>query len=77
MSERTNVRVEFPLGRMPTEPEMRQMLRDSFKEAKKIIGPGKVLGIVSRAVAENRETGQPVFLVTLACLAPEALQNPN
>ncbi len=74
MSERRNVQVRFPLGRVPTSDEMRKMLRDSFAEAQKIIGPGKVLGIVSRAVAEDRETGQPVFLVTLACLAPEALQ---
>lgn len=76
MSERRNVCVEFPLAKMPNRVEYRTMLKESFKEAKKLIGPGQVLGIASTAMAENRETGQPTFLVTLACLVPEALQ-PN
>lgn len=74
MSERTEVVVEFPLAKVPSDDEMRRMLKDSFKEAKKLIGPGTVLGIVSRAIAENKETGQPVLLVKLAVTAPEALQ---
>lgn len=74
MSERTEVMVEFPLARVPSDTDLRQMLRDSFKEAKKIIGPGTVHGIVSRAIAENKETGQTVLLVKLAVTAPEALQ---
>lgn len=74
MSERTEVVVEFPLNRAPNAAELRSLCKQGFGEAKKLIGPGKVLGIVSTATAADRKTGGPVLLVKYAVTAPESLQ---
>lgn len=74
MSERTTVVVEFPLARVPSSVELRQLCKQGFTEAKRLVGPGRVLGITSTAVATSRDTGGPVLLVKYAVDAPEALQ---
>ena len=74
MSERTQVVVEMPLARMPNAEEGRDLLRQAFGEAKKLVGPGRVLGIVSRAFGVHRITSQPTLIVTFAVEAPESLQ---
>lgn len=74
MSERTQVVVEFPLARVPNRDELRSLCKQGFGEAKKIVGPGRVLGIVSTAVATDRNAGGPVLLVKYAVDAPEAIQ---
>lgn len=74
MSERTEVVVEMPLARVPSSDEMRDLLKQAFGEAKKLVGPGRVLGMVSRASATHRLTGQPLLLVKFAVEAPESLQ---
>lgn len=74
MSERTQVAVELPLSRMPTPEEGRDLLKQAFAEAQKLVGPGRVLGIVSRAFGVHRMTDQPTLIVTFAVEAPESLQ---
>lgn len=74
MSERTEVIVEMPVNRLPVGQEARDLLKQAFGEAKKLVGPGRVLGIVSRGVATSRETGQPVVIVKFAVEAPESIQ---
>lgn len=74
MSERTQVVVELPLSRMPTPEEGRDLLKTAFDEAKKLVGPGRVLGIVSRAFGVHVLTSQPTLIITFAVEAPEALQ---
>lgn len=74
MSERTEVVVELPLGRMPSPDEGRALIKQAFGEAKKLVGPGRVLGITSRAVGVHRITSQPTLIVKFAVEAPEALQ---
>lgn len=74
MSERTRVVVELPLARPPSREESRELLKQAFGEAKKLVGPGRVLGIISRAVGVHRLTSQPTLLVTFAVEAPESLQ---
>lgn len=74
MSERTNVVVELPLERRPSPQEGRELLKTAFGEAKRLVGPGRVLGITNRAVATHRLTSQPTLIVTFAVEAPEALQ---
>lgn len=74
MSERTEVVVEMPLERMPTPNEGRALIHQAFGEAKKLIGPGRVLGIVSRGFGVHRLTDQPTLLVKFAVEAPESLQ---
>lgn len=74
MSERTEVMVELPLARMPTAEEGRDLLKQAFGEAKKLVGPGRVLGIVSRGFGVHRITQQPTLLVKFAVEAPESIQ---
>lgn len=74
MSERTEVIVELPLARRPTNEEGHELLKQAFGEAKKLVGPGRVLGIVSRAVGVHRLTDQPTLVVKFAVEAPESLQ---
>ena len=74
MSERTQVVVELPLTRRPTPEEGRDLLKQAFGEAKKLVGPGRVLGIVSRAIGVHRLTSQPTLIVKFAVEAPESLQ---
>lgn len=74
MSERTEVVVEMPLARRPTPEEGRDLLKQAFGEAKKLVGPGRVLGIVGRAFGVHRITSQPTLIVTFAVEAPEILQ---
>jgi hypothetical protein len=76
MSERTEVAVELPLSRRPTPDEARDLFKQAFAEAKKLIGPGRVLGITSRAFGVHRITDQPTLIVKFAVEAPESLQ-PN
>lgn len=70
LSERTVVSVDFPIERPPNEAETRQLLKQSFVEAKKIIGPGTVLGIVGTAVGERKFDGATCFIVRLAVECP-------
>lgn len=74
MSERTEVVVELPLTHRPSSDEGRDLLRQAFGEAKKLVGPGRVLGIVSRAIGVHRLTNQPTLIVKFAVEAPESLQ---
>ncbi len=74
MSERTEVIVELPIQRMPTPAEGVDLLKQAFAEAKKLVGPGRVLGIVSRGVSTHRLTSQPTLIVKFAVEAPESLQ---
>jgi hypothetical protein len=74
MSERTEVMVELPLARMPNAEEGRDLLKQAFGEAKKLVGPGRVLGIVSRGFGVHRITQQPTLLVKFAVEAPESIQ---
>lgn len=74
MSERTEVVVEMPLARMPNREEGRDLLKQAFGEAKKLVGPGRVLGITSRAFGVHRLTDQPTLIVKFAVEAPESLQ---
>lgn len=74
MSERTEVVVEMPLSRRPSPEEGRDLLKQAFGEAKKLVGPGRVLGIVSRGIGVHRITGQPNLIVKFAVEAPEAIQ---
>lgn len=74
MSERTEVVVEMPLARRPTQDEGRELMRQAFGEAKKLVGPGRVLGIISRAFGTHRLSSQPTLIVTFAVEAPESLQ---
>lgn len=74
MSERTQVVVEMPLTRMPSADEGRELFQQAFGEAKKLVGPGRVLGIVSRAFGVHRLTDQPTLVITFAVEAPESLQ---
>jgi hypothetical protein len=74
MSERTEVIVELPLARRPTPNEGRALLKQAFGEAKKLVGPGRVLGITSRAFGVHRLTDQPTLIVKFAVDAPESIQ---
>lgn len=74
MSERTEVVVEMPLARRPTPDEGRALIKQAFGEAKKLVGPGRVLGITSRAFGVHRITDQPTLIVKFAVEAPESLQ---
>lgn len=74
MSERTEVVVELPLARRPTPEEGRDLLKQAFGEAKQLVGPGRVLGIVSRGIGVHRLTSQPTLIVKFAVEAPEAIQ---
>lgn len=74
MSERTEVVVELPLARMPSPDEGRDLFKQAFVEAKKLVGPGRVLGITSRAFGVHRITSQPTLIVKFAVEAPESLQ---
>lgn len=74
MSERTEVVVEMPLERPPTPEEGRDLIRRAFAEAKKLVGPGRVLGITSRGFGVHRLTDQPTLLIRFAVEAPESIQ---
>jgi hypothetical protein len=74
MSERTEVVVELPLARMPSPEEGRDLLKQAFGEAKKLVSPGRVLGITNRAFGVHRLTDQPTLIITFAVEAPESLQ---
>ncbi len=74
MSERTEVVVELPLARMPNAEEGRALFKQAFGEAKKLVGPGRVLGITNRAFGVHRLTDQPTLIVTFAVEAPESIQ---
>jgi len=74
MSERTEVVVELPLARVPSRDEIRGLLKQAFGEAKNLVGPGRVLGIVSRGVGVHRLTDQPTLIVKFAVEAPESIQ---
>lgn len=74
MSERTEVVVEMPLAWRPTPEEGRELLRQAFAEAKRLVGPGRVLGITSRAFGVHRLTDQPTLILKFAVEAPESLQ---
>jgi hypothetical protein len=74
VSERTQVVVELPLQRRPIPEEGRDLLKQAFAEAKKLVGPGRVLGIVNRAFGVHRITDQPTLIVTFAVEAPESIQ---
>lgn len=77
MSERTEVVVEMPLARRPSSAEARQLAKQAFGEAKRLVGPGRVLGIVSRGVGIHRLTGSPALIFKFAVEAPESLQRAN
>lgn len=74
MSERTEVVVELPLARRPTDDEARELFKQAFAEAKKLVDPGRVLGIVSRGIGVHYLTSQPTLIVKFAVEAPEAIQ---
>ena len=74
MSERTEVIVEMPLAHRPTSTEGRTLVKQAFDEAKKLVGPGRVLGIVSRAIGVHALTSQPILIVKFAVEAPESIQ---
>ena len=74
MSERTEVVVEQMLDRRPTPEEGRELVKQAFAQAKQLVGPGRVLGIVSRAVAVHRLTNKPTLIIKFAVEAPESIQ---
>lgn len=74
MSERTEVEVLLPLTRQPTDSEKRLLLRSAFREAAKLVAPGRVLGLVSVIAAVHAETGAPAIKVRFAVEAPEQIQ---
>lgn len=74
MSERTEVVVEMPLARRPSPEEGHDLIAQAFGEAKKLVGPGRVLGIVKRGFGVHKITSQPTLIVTFAVEAPESLQ---
>lgn len=74
MSERAQVVVELPLARPPSSEEGRELLKEAFGEAKKLVGLGRVLGIANRAFGVHKLTSQPTLIVTFAVEAPESLQ---
>lgn len=74
MSERTEVEVLLPLERQPTPAELKHLLRIAFDEAKRLVGPGRVLGMTKTLGAVHAETGKPALKVRFAVEAPEAIQ---
>lgn len=74
MSERTEVEVLMPLHRMPDPLERRQLIRQAFGEANKLVHPGKVLGLVGITAAVHQQTGAPALKIRFAVHAPEAIQ---
>lgn len=74
MSERVDVEVRFPLARVPNRDETRSLIRQGYGKAKELLGPGRVLGFMSMAVATDGNSGQPVLLCRYACEAPESVQ---
>lgn len=74
MSERTEVVVEMPLAREPSPDEARDLIKQAFGEAKRLIGPGRVLGVTHYAIGVHRITDEPNLLVRFAVEAPESLQ---
>lgn len=74
MSERTEVEVLLSLARQPSQSEMRVLLKTAFREAKQLVKPGRVLGLVSVTGAVHTETGSPALKVRFAVEAPEVIQ---
>ena len=74
MSERTEVEVLFPLNREPDKLEQVAMVRQAFDHAKRLVGPGRVLGLVKVIGAVHPDTGQPALRIRFAVEAPEPLQ---
>ena len=74
MSERTEVMVEIPVSQIPTGPELQTLYKQGFAAAKKLVGPGRVLGVVSQAVGTHKLTGMPSLLLKFAVEAPESIQ---
>lgn len=76
LSERCEVVVEFPLARRPSKVEIVAMVRREAPErCRGLIGPlGKIRGMTSCALAQDKATGQPLLLVKFACDVPEAVQ---
>jgi hypothetical protein len=74
VSERTEVEVLLPLERQPTPDELKHLLEIAFGEAKRLVGPGRVLGVTKTLGAVHAETGKPALKVRFAVEAPELLQ---
>lgn len=74
MSERTEVEVLLPLDRWPDRSEIVMLRRIAFDEAKRLVHPGRVLGLISVARAVNPATSDLAMKVRFAVEAPEAIQ---
>lgn len=74
MSERAEVEVFFPLTREPDKLEQMVMVRQAFDHAKKLVAPGRVLGLTKVIGAVHPDTGQPALKIRFAVEAPESLQ---
>lgn len=74
MSERTNVVVELPLDRLPEKDEMPELFNKAVEEARKLIGPGRILGLGKMYLGTHAITSQPNLIFNFAVEAPEALQ---
>lgn len=74
MSERTEVEVLLPLERQPTPDEMKHLLAIAFGEAKRLVAPGRVLGMTKTLGSVHVETGKPALKVRFAVEAPEVIQ---
>jgi hypothetical protein len=75
MSERTEVEVLVPLEHRPVdEAERKMVLRAAMKSCRELLGPGRILGLVSVASCEHELTGQPAARFRFAVEAPESLQ---
>lgn len=77
MSERTEVEVLLPLDRWPDRGEVVMLRRIAFDEARRLVNPGRVLGLVSVARAVNPETNGLAMKVRFAVEAPESIQPQN
>lgn len=75
MSERTEVEVLFPLNREPTREEGLTLLKAAFEEARNLVKPGRVLGMISVSTANHGLTGEPALKVRFAVEAPESIQH--
>lgn len=74
LSERTTVVVEFPIEHEPSQEEYRSLMKRAFPEARKIIGPGRVLGIIEMARATRNSDGAEVVTVRVAVECPISVQ---
>lgn len=75
MSERTEVEVLFPLNRPPTRAEGDAILREAFAQARALVTPGRVLGMLSVSRCNHALSGELALKVRFAVEAPEAIQS--